>query len=190
MAARPFHWEPDDLAGLVREDANALPEGQRAKQRPRSEWAELILHLDASGLDLEEFARQVGVKATSLKTWRSRLKPGSAYRRNLASVEDSVSRTRLATRVHGVRQAQERREGPREDVERSRPTHSEPRGPRPLTERLVDLLDVQTGLTTRSLALELGEHRALVRTELHELEALGILVTFEMILKFIYHNHW
>jgi hypothetical protein len=120
MTARPFQWHPDDIAGLVREDANALPDGQRARQRPRSEWAELVLQLDASGLDLEEFARQVGVKATSLRTWKSRLKPGSAYRRNLASVDDSVSRTRLANRVRGVRQAQKRREGPREDVERSR----------------------------------------------------------------------
>lgn len=173
--ARPFHWDPDDLSGLVREDANALPDGQRARQRPRSEWAELVLHLDASGLNLEEFARQVGVKATSLKTWRSRLKPGSAYRRNLASVDGSVSKTRLANRVQGVRQAQKRCDGPREGVERSRPARSEPRGLQPLTERLVDLLDVQTGLTIRSLALELGEHRGLVRTEVHELETLGIL---------------
>ncbi|MEZ4322875.1 MAG: hypothetical protein R3F61_35740 [Myxococcota bacterium] len=126
-----------------------------AKRRSQAEWAELVVRFEASGKTAEAFAEGTGVNPKTLKWWRSQLKAGSLYRK---------------------RQSGE--PAPKVTVKRA-PKRRVARKPKPLpqlTERLVDRIAAEPGMSVQALALSLRFGERVIRRELTELERLGILV--------------
>lgn len=124
---------------------------ERRKRRNKAEWAELVLQYEASGGEAEAFARARGLNPRTLLWWQSQLKVGSSYRRR-----SEPKRRRSRAPASSVSKATVR------SVE-------------VLTARLVDKLVVEPGQTTAVLATELRFAPAVVRSELKELEDLGIV---------------
>lgn len=127
-----------------------------AKRRSQAEWAELVMRFEASGKPAEAFAEKHSVNPKTLKWWRSQLKAGSLYRK--------------------------RQSGKRAPKEETKPAASARRAPRKpkslpqMTERLVNRVAAEPGISAQALALTLHFDVRVIRRELTQLEQLGILV--------------
>ncbi|MEZ4321899.1 MAG: transposase [Myxococcota bacterium] len=129
-----------------------MPDEQR-KRRSKAEWAELVLQFESSGREAEDFARTHGLNPRTLKWWQSQLKAGSSYRKRSEPTSKSKSAAPVA----------------------AKPTKTRTKGLAVLTERLVDVLVAEPGLSVATLATTLRFADRAVRTELEELEALGVV---------------
>lgn len=125
-------------------------------RRSQAEWAELIVRFEASGKTVEDFALKNDLNPRTLSWWRSQLRAGSLYR---------ARRSKSAA--------------PKTEKKQETPKRRAPRKPKSLpqmTERLVDRIAAEPGITAQALAVSLRFEVGVIRQELRELEQLGILV--------------
>jgi len=141
------------------------------RRRSKEEWVALIAKFEASGQTTKQFAREHDLNTGTFKWWRTQLRRAARKARGEPSPPPQQKKKKApkkkATKVRAAKKA------PKQASANQAST-----GPRELpsmTERLVDRLVIQPGLTCSALSLEIRYGRDAVMGELRDLESLGIV---------------